>query len=410
MDELERKLRELGERTAAQPTYAEAPRDRIVRRARLRRGVVLGAPALAVVVLAALVYPTLARGGRDGDGAPVDLATVVQATEDAETARIDIEFWMELDGRESTVHAEGTIDFARNVSHLRMEQTGTGSMSGEMIAIGDTMYQRTGDSKWYRTEVGGNAVAFGASGGPGDILEYLESQASDLVLVGREELDGVPVTHYRATLDADALGLGSGQEVAVDPMEVWIDDRGLARKTRFASTLSGLGGGASMEMTTRLWDFGVEVDVQAPDPDDVTDKPPIVPGESETVYESSVDTHEGGVPSSPSLVGPSGWDEPYLEIIQTDRGEALVCLDVPAATGAKGASRVVDERSGKAIASWAPGLLTGKGEVNACSMDLLEHAEADLLMSEPARFTLRVGTGPDRVEVELAELRGAIME
>lgn len=125
---------------------------------------------------------------------------------------------------------------------------------------------------------------------PSQALQYLRAASGDVEEIGREEVRGVETTHYGMTIDLRKvieLAMTEEQEplrAAIDqlieesgletvPTEVWIDDDGLARRMRL--TYSGMqvapGQQADMTMTMDLYDFGVEVDVEPPPEDEVTD-------------------------------------------------------------------------------------------------------------------------------------------
>jgi hypothetical protein len=100
------------------------------------------------------------------------------------------------------------------------------------------------------------------SASPNRVLALLKKFSSDVEMVGDENVRGVTTRHYQAHLDMKKLGedeLGTPDEIVVD---AWIDGNGLARRLRIP-----FGGRDAPVSVVDLFDFGVEVDAQAP-PDD----------------------------------------------------------------------------------------------------------------------------------------------
>ena len=120
---------------------------------------------------------------------------------------------------------------------------------------------------------------------PARALEYLRGAGDDVKEVGEEELRGETTTHYRMTVDLDKVAkqsphqrgmiermieLSGRKEV---PTDVWVDRNGRVRKielayenVRFPSRQKG-----DITLTTELYDFGVEADVDLPPAAEVTD-------------------------------------------------------------------------------------------------------------------------------------------
>lgn len=142
---------------------------------------------------------------------------------------------------------------------------------------------------------------------PSSYLAFLRQASDDIEEVGSDTIRGTETTHYAGTLDLaatlddlspeieelldDALpneGAGSlggiFETLGLDevPFEVWIDDEGRMRKMAIVMDLSEmfeeLGAGSDdlpagfsgeMQMDLELYDYGVEVDVEAPPASDV---------------------------------------------------------------------------------------------------------------------------------------------
>lgn len=400
MGDVESKLRELGERTAERVRPGGLPSGRIVRRARMRRGAALVAAGAAVAVLATVVYPRAADTFRGGGESPIRLAAVAEATEDAGSARMEMEMTMEFSTRKTTMLATGVVDFERRLSELRMERAGAdGTVVMELLTIGDSAFERTvteGEepSKWYEMEFPGSTGA-GALGStdPSDFLSYLRSVAEEVTDLGTDVVDGVEVRHYRAELEMPtfAEAMPQGLEVDLEPMDVWVDSLGRLRRMAFGMTTDGLtpGSEGSMEMTMRLWDFGVPVDVAAPSPEDVTDEPPEWAGSSSSGEDASMpDGDPPALPGSTAVTGAARFREDYL--VLTTGEFALSCVrtrrdDATSAT-------VTNAESGEAVLkidrqdfeNAAAAFGAGMG----CAPGVPE--DVDELLDHPDRFVLYV--------------------
>jgi hypothetical protein len=123
-------------------------------------------------------------------------------------------------------------------------------------------------------------------------LQALRGVSDDAEEVGREQVRGEDTTHYRGTLDASAaleavkgplrdqlesvLGSGGAKQV---PFEAWIDGDGRIRQLDQTLTIENpQQPGQELEVSSRLemYDFGVQVDVQAPPASAVRDGAPLL--------------------------------------------------------------------------------------------------------------------------------------
>ncbi len=147
----------------------------------------------------------------------------------------------------------------------------------EEVYDGGGCYLRVGDG-W--TCFGGPVDPSGPRG-PNDPLWPLDALfgARDAgVVVGVDDVRGERTTRYRLTVDlglADerlpaGVSVPSGPYRALSrlPAEVWLDSAGLARRVAVASDTT-----ASQELqvwaVVELWDFGLPVEINSPDRDDV---------------------------------------------------------------------------------------------------------------------------------------------
>ncbi|CAM5246093.1 Lipoprotein OS=Streptomyces fumanus OX=67302 GN=GCM10018772_29060 PE=4 SV=1 [Streptomyces fumanus] len=140
--------------------------------------------------------------------------------------------------------------------------------------------------KWVRVETGalsdGNLVTGGATD-PYVAAQVLRGTRT-AAYVGRTEVAGTPVRHYRGTADlgraARAAGGAAGRSLraaakgfatAEVPFDVYLDDDGRIRKLRhrFSFVNGQRGDTVAVTSTTLLYDFGVPVTVRLPAEDDI---------------------------------------------------------------------------------------------------------------------------------------------
>jgi hypothetical protein len=112
---------------------------------------------------------------------------------------------------------------------------------------------------------------------PGMILNAFELVSGSVESLGEETVRGVSTDHYRLTLDlarlietapaANRAALREElekREAKTEPIEIWIDDAGRARRVQVTLDKDDL-------VAVDFYDFGVEVDVEAPPADQVDD-------------------------------------------------------------------------------------------------------------------------------------------
>lgn len=415
MNDIERRLRDLGDRTAREVTYREVPRGRIVRRARVRRGLIVAAPVAAVVLFAAVAYPRLGSDAERRAGVPVsvDLAAAAEATESEGSARIEMTMAMQFDGRSVTSEMSGEVDFDDGRSYFRM--TGMGAYSPvdeiEVISIDDVMYQRdAGAAKWVKSPIDAPEGASTWGMGPAEFFSYLESVSEDVTSFGEEVVDGVPVTHLRATVDPSKLapGMSGDRGIRLDPIHVWVDDAARVRKMTYAMTIEGPEGQTgSTSITMRFLDFGLPVDVQAPPPEDVTTEPSSTWGGPGGDLVGSDDgsgpmgTHDG----EPTYVtGARGFRQPYVALTSPAPDAYAVCLEnLPRRWDT---AALLERGAGRTIASFDnAGGPPGTGGVTCSGLGIPEH-EAEHLVADPEEYSLRFATARGDLVVPLTTSSG----
>ncbi|WP_055693889.1 hypothetical protein [Streptomyces prasinopilosus] len=240
--------------------------------------------------------------GGDGDGgtAAGEVAAAVREAADAlvdsgsSRARTSME--LATGGTRVTIRGEGVYDYRKRIGRLKvlLPQDPSGASAHrsvtELLAPGALFMKNRGAGvpadKWVRVDTGtlsdGNLVTGGATD-PFTAAELLRG-ARSATFVGRTELAGAEVRHYRGTADlreaarvasdGDKGSLGAaarGFATAEVPFDVYLDDEGRIRKVRhrFSFVNGEREQPVAVASTTLLYDFGAPVDVRLPEAGDI---------------------------------------------------------------------------------------------------------------------------------------------
>jgi hypothetical protein len=264
----------------------------------MKRGVAV------VLVVMATIAGACGNGGGDRTPQEIVFATASE-TSDAGSSRLAMTIGLgeaaAAQGLPSSIEAEGSFDYESRTGLLTMGlplQPGQPPVDVEMRLIGNVMYMKFpaemsaafGGKPWVKIDLQAAAEASGADLGalssaaaadPTQSLAQLRGVSDDVTEVGEEELRGVKVTHYKLTINVEKaiaetpeaqreMVRSQLEKLGTDtlPAEVWIDDDGRLRKMTQQVTVEGAG---TTEVTIELFDFGIDVDVEAPDEVDVVD-------------------------------------------------------------------------------------------------------------------------------------------
>jgi hypothetical protein len=201
------------------------------------------------------------------------------------------------DDLEQSFEGEGAFDFERRAGRMTIEPRG--GEKAEVVFVEAVVYYRLpsgalpGGKRWLQLDLQSVADASsldfgplvqGTQADPAQHLIWLEALGPEVRKIGEEEVRGVPTTRYRAEV---VLGLlerqaPAGKEaewrayvetlrgrlgVEAIPVEIWVDADGLIRRLRHELVFAAEG--TSTTATTELYDFGVQVDAEAPPPGQV---------------------------------------------------------------------------------------------------------------------------------------------
>ncbi|MFF8944607.1 hypothetical protein ACF1A5_20505 [Streptomyces sp. NPDC014864] len=203
---------------------------------------------------------------------------------------------MATGGTRVTIRGEGAYDFRGQLGRLTvmLPQDPAGTVPHrpitELLAPGALFMKNRGAGvpadKWVRVETAtlsdGNLVTGGATD-PLAAAEVLRGTRT-ATYVGRTELAGVEVRHYRGTADlalaAKSAGASGGAALraaakgfatATVPFDVYLDDQGRIRKVRhrFSFVNGQHEGTVAVFSTTLLYAFGTPVTVRLPKAEDI---------------------------------------------------------------------------------------------------------------------------------------------
>lgn len=237
--------------------------------------------------------------GGDGDGPLNAIAAAAEKTRDQPGGRAVMHSVVTKPGRSAPFTMTGRFAFDaedRTQGVITAPQTESGGpMTMDVVTDGTVMYMRSsrfgtlpGGHDWMAldlslgdeldTSVPANVDAKGE-------LALLESVSDDVQKLGKEDVRGVPTTHYRGTIGvsdqvkrmreegADTVASFTEKDGSPLQVEVWIDADGLVRRMRLVHSQPAEEGEEAMTMDMRIdfFDFGFEPEIDVPDSREVFD-------------------------------------------------------------------------------------------------------------------------------------------
>jgi hypothetical protein len=213
---------------------------------------------------------------------------------------------MRVAGESIDMTGSGAFDYddSRGFLTYRLAIPELGDVSMEMRLVGTRMYLQlpkelagealTNGKEWLGFDLGKSleqaglgSLDFTQQQDPAQTLRLLRAASDEVKEAGYDQVRGVATTRYvgrmnlRKALDAglDGLGLAADEEKAAReamtqmldqlgseglPFEVFVDADGLLRRMTMDMSMTMLGERLSMALQMDFFDFGVDVDVQAP--------------------------------------------------------------------------------------------------------------------------------------------------
>ncbi|MFJ9867137.1 hypothetical protein [Streptomyces sp. NPDC101165] len=234
------------------------------------------------------------------NGAGGDPVTALQRAADtlrgAGSSKATTSMEMATGGTRVTIRGRGVYDYRRRLGQLTviLPEDPAGASEHrpitELLAPGALFMKNRGAGvpadKWVRVETAslsdGNLVTGGVTD-PYAAAEVLRGTRT-ATYVGRTEVGGTRVRHYRGTADlsdasrrasaddrASLAAAAKGFATAEVPFDAYLDDEGRIRKLRqhFSFVNGREKTAVAVASTTLLYDFGAPVDVRLPSPKDI---------------------------------------------------------------------------------------------------------------------------------------------
>lgn len=238
-----------------------------------------------MVVVAVVAVFVLAQGGGSGGG-PLDaIAKAAEVTEREPGGRALISATVTVDSTGEGIAESGSMTFddsgrakgeltARGLTNGKEAKLVSISDATEAFVSSDAFDSLPEGKKWmeidFAAAVPGANPVDPASGGPKEGLQLLD-KVQESKVVGKEDIRGVPTTHYRGTLPTPDQVFGVKASYSALEVDVWID--GQERVRRFEIEVSGSVGESEYSSTTKMTmdfvEFGRVPKIELPPADEV---------------------------------------------------------------------------------------------------------------------------------------------
>lgn len=210
--------------------------------------------------------------------APADFVALFEAGfENLTTAHQSMTF---DSGAAGTMNGAGDVDYSESPPAMSFTLTGGvfGNGGMEMRMLDGIMYvQIPGMSagKFVKFDLSDPSSPLGSLGAqldPREMFKSFQDGIDSVTFVGEEDVDGESLSHYSVVVDSAAMLKSLGKTppggAAADKVtyEIWLDGDNRLRK--MTADMGSLG---TMELTVS--DFGKDVSIEAPSPDQVTEMP-----------------------------------------------------------------------------------------------------------------------------------------
>jgi hypothetical protein len=273
----------------SEPTNGKAPR-----RGRLLQALV----GLSILIVAFAVF-AWQQGGDSGGGGPLNaIAQAAERTQNVPGGRAEMRAVVSSPAQPAPQTMAGQVVFDAE-GHSRMVITAPRSeqddpVKMEAVMDGTVMYMRSSQfgslpdgKKWMALDMALGEVDSPLPAGVDaqGQLAILERATGKVQKLGKEDVRGVPTTHYRGTIgiseNAELLREEGADELASylerkgSPVlvEAWIDAEGLIRRMRLAQSQPSEKDGrpTTMDMRMDFFDFGINPEIDVPDSSEVFD-------------------------------------------------------------------------------------------------------------------------------------------
>jgi hypothetical protein len=235
------------------------------------------------ILIAALAVFAWQQGGDGGNSGPLNaIAAAAEKTQQEPGGRAVMHSIITTPGRSAPATLTGRIVYdAEDRSQAVItgpHTTDGGLMKMEAISDGTTMYMRSNQfgslpdgAKWMMLDLShgddGQETPIPASVDAKGELAFLEAVSDDVQKLGKEDVRGIPTTHYRGSMDT------ADKKSPPFDVEAWIDAEGLMRRMRLVHAEPSDKGDGTMTIDMRMdfIDFGIEPEIEVPDSGEVFD-------------------------------------------------------------------------------------------------------------------------------------------
>lgn len=188
---------------------------------------------------------------------------------------------MTIDSGAGTMEGSGDVDYSQSPPAMAFTLRGAlfGAEGMDMRLVDGIMYvQIPGMSagKFVKFDLSDPSSPLGSLGAqldPREMFKSFEDGIDSVTFVGQEDVDGESLAHYSVVVDTaavlDSLGQkppGGAPTADKVTYEIWLDG-----ENRFRQMTAEMGSLGTMKMTVS--DFGKDVSIEAPSPDQVTEMP-----------------------------------------------------------------------------------------------------------------------------------------
>jgi hypothetical protein len=201
-----------------------------------------------------------------------------------------------MSGPGVTASGTGEFDDRSESARFSFDFEGKGkSLHMDAVVVGRAFYMKSpifhsdptfpDDKDWAKIDMKAAAKAQGIdfeSLSPSSEFDFLRGSNGKPHKVGAQRIRGVETTHYKATIDLEAVARkasGKAREMTrkmiklsgtkTIPYEVWVDKKGLVRKMAYSQHFGP--DSPEFTITMTLYDFGAPVSIEAPPSDKVLD-------------------------------------------------------------------------------------------------------------------------------------------
>lgn len=255
---------------------------------------------LAVAVVVIVVF-AVAQGG-DSSGGPLNaIAQAAEVTQREPGGRASVEAVVASTTSSEGVTETGSVIFDdRGMARGLLTVVGHSTGREEKLVViskGTTSYASSEafDSipegkKWVEVDVSsglkGGSSSAPAEAGPKEGLKLLE-RVQGAEEIGKEDVNGVPTTHYRGTLPTPEEVFGVKVHVSGLSVDVWIDAQDRVRRMQMAYTTAVGEESVTTNVTIDYVKFGRVPKIELPHPDEVFN----ATSEVESTVQSAAEGH-----------------------------------------------------------------------------------------------------------------------